>query len=253
MSSWKKASKANQKVHRERHQPENRSHLGLLEKKKDYKLRAKDHHEKKATLKLLRRRALNKNPDEFYFHMINAELSDGVHHELRKDDVHTPEQIRLMQSQDLRYITMKRTMEMKKIENLQAQLHLLDAANQTVNKHVFFVDSQEDAKDFDVAKHLDVHPSLLQRRINRIKLKDLAKMNLQNMDEEMAKNLAFQKKKMYLELAKRVEREKELGIIQQKLEIKRHLIASGDIKPQRIKPASKDAPPLYKWEYQRKK
>lgn len=252
MSTWRKAAKVNQKTHRERHQPENRAHLGLLEKKKDYKLRANYHNKKVRTLKLLKKRALQKNPDEFYFHMVNSTTVDGVHHELTKDDEHTPEQILLMQTQDLRYISLKRTMEMKKIEHLQAQLHLLDTVNQTANKHTFFVDSKEDAKNFDVAKHLNTHPSLLQRRINRLKIQDLEKM-AHDLDEDSAKKLALQKKKMYLQLAKRVEREKQLGIIQQKLEMKRHLVASGDLKPQKIKPASKNSPPVYKWEFQRKK
>ncbi|XP_067002656.1 probable U3 small nucleolar RNA-associated protein 11 [Anabrus simplex] len=253
MSSWKKASKTNQRTHRERHQPASRAHLGLLEKKKDYKLRAKDRHEKEATLKLLKKRALNRNPDEFYFHMINSRVKDGVHHELDKEDEHTPEQIQLMQTQDLKYIATKRKMESNKINRLQAQLHLIDVANNTENKHTFFVDNVKEAKKFDVATHLNTHPALLNRRTNRLQLEKLKKLSLPVLDEQLLKKAEIHKKQAYKELSKRIQREKELSIIQQKLEIKRHLQNKTDLPPKRVKPGSKDAPPIYEWPFERKR
>ncbi|XP_063228620.1 probable U3 small nucleolar RNA-associated protein 11 [Bacillus rossius redtenbacheri] len=253
MSMWKKASKTNQKVHRERHQPESRKHLGLLEKKKDYKARARDHHTKECTLKGLRKRALNRNPDEFYFHMINSRVVDGMHHELEKDDEHTPDQIRLMQTQDLRYISTRRTIEAKKIDHLQSELHMLDAANKTRNKHIFFVDTLREARKFDVVQHLETHPALLDRKINRPRLADLEKLSLPAVDEATVQAATFKKVAAYKQLKKRIDREKELSVIQRKLELKRHLHSKKEEVPKRIKPGTKTAPPVYEWKYERKR
>lgn len=59
-------------THRERAQPRARKHLGLLEKHKDYVQRAKDYHKKEDRLRALRRKAAERNPDEFYFRMTQA-------------------------------------------------------------------------------------------------------------------------------------------------------------------------------------
>ena len=93
MSSLRNAAKSQQRPYKERHQPGSRAEFGLLEKKKDYKLRAKDYNDKKATLKKLKKKALNKNPDEFYFHMVNSRTEGGVHKEKNAEETLTPEQV----------------------------------------------------------------------------------------------------------------------------------------------------------------
>lgn len=253
MSSWKKAAKSTQKTHRERHQPESRQHLGLLEKKKDYVARAKDHHDKQKTLKLLRRRALNKNPDEFYFHMINSKLEKGVHREKSKDDTSTPEQIQLMETQDIKYVAYKRNIEAKKIDKLQSQLHMIDAVNETKNKHTFFIDDSKELRDFDLAKRLDTHPALLSRRTNRPKLSRLKDMKLPEFDETLLGKIEQQKHMSYKELQKRIDRERELTVVQQKLEIQRALKDRKVTKPKLVHRGTKNAAPIYKWKYERKR
>lgn len=234
MSVWKKASKANQKTHRERHQPTTRKHLGLLEKKKDYKKRADDHNEKQATLKLLRKRALNKNPDEFYHHMINSKIENGMHFD-KETQEDTPEQIRLMKSQDLKYITTKRTQEMKKIEKLQAQLHLTGINHRKRNKHVYF------------NENLDANYTE-NNLLTKLTTEELPDINL-DLLEDAVKN----KKALYKQLSKRIERERELATIQRKIEIERHLKEKNLLKPKRLRKGNKNSAPVYVWKYERKK
>ncbi|XP_020291572.1 probable U3 small nucleolar RNA-associated protein 11 [Pseudomyrmex gracilis] len=253
MSSWKKAAKASQKTHRERHQPEARKHLGLLQKKKDYIARARDFQEKQATVKLLRKRALNKNPDEFHFHMINSQLIDGIHREKDKEDQHTPEQIKLMETQDLNYIIYKRNIETKKIEKLQSRLHMIDVANETPNRHIFFVDGDKEIKNFNPATRLNTHPALLSRRINQPTLSAIKNMKLPELDEKTIRKIEQAKHTAYKELEKRINRERELMIIQQKLEIRKALKDKTVTKPKLIKQGSKDSAPIYKWKYERKR
>lgn len=227
MSVWKKAAKANQKTHRERHQPEERKHLGLLEKKKDYKKRADDYNEKQQTLKLLRKRALNKNPDEFYYHMINSQIEDGKHFEKEKEPEETPEQLLLMRNQDVKYITFKRTLETKKIEKLQAQLHLTSVNHKVKNKHIRFGKFEQQNK--------------------------LLEYDIDDFDVDSLNKVTEKRKKLYLELAKRIKREKQLAIIQRKLEMKMHVEKKTQLRPKKIKKGSKDQARVYIWKYERKK
>ncbi|TMW40781.1 hypothetical protein DOY81_014137 [Sarcophaga bullata] len=265
MSSWKKASKSNQKVHRERHQPESRAHLGLLEKKKDYRKRARDAERKAKTLQLLHKRALNRNPDEFYHHMIRSKLHDGEHHDEEEKDESTKEQLALMETQDLKYVAMKRTMETKKIKRLQSQLHMIDFANTVPNKHLFFDDNdkKEDDEDgvvkgrvlsdMELAERLETHPSMLDRKTNRPRLKDLEKLQIPELSPEDIQKANQLKQQAYQELTKRIEREKQLAVVQQKLEMKRALQQPRLLKPKKKKRGTKDSAPVYEFKYERKK
>ena len=87
MSSLRNAVK--RVAHKERSQPKSRQHLGLLEKKKDYKVRATDFHRKEDRIKAMRQKASMKNPDEFY---LGGNNSKKVHKmENRKQKKRTTE------------------------------------------------------------------------------------------------------------------------------------------------------------------
>lgn len=158
-----------------------------------------------------------------------------------------------MQTQDLKYIAMKRTIESNKIQRLQSELHLIDAANTVRNKHTFFVDSDEQAQRFDVAERLQTHPMLLDRRTNRMRLNDLSKMQLPDVDAGTVDHLRHQRELAYKELKKRVEREKELTVAQQKMQLKRALQEKRKLKPKRIAAGTKDTAPVYQFKYERKR
>lgn len=249
MSVWKKASKANQKIHRERHQPEARKHLGLLEKKKDYTKRAQDYNEKQETIKVLRKRALNRNPEEFYHHMINAKVSrDGVHHENDKSEEHTREQIQIMETQDIRYVNMKRVEEMKRIERLQSQMHLVDVEGKPKNQHKHFFSTKNEAEIFTSKRQQDDNTGA------NYHLDALSEKLLTHLNKEDISSIKLKRENAYKELAARIRREKELSVVQQKLEVARYLqTKKKSFPPRKVQGASKNTPPVYKWKTQRKK
>lgn len=254
MSSLKNASKSRQRLHKERHQPSSRAHLGFLEKKKDYQERARNFKINKDTIRALKKRALERNPDEFYFHMINSRTEDGVHYEKPKEEESTEEQIKLMQTQDLKYIQFKRSTELKKIDKLKACHHLLDAETRPKNKHTFFLETKKDAKKFDVIKHLNTHPALIDRTFNRLTTDILKKQPIKApVDNESLEEIAKERRREYKELSNRIEREKKLLVLSQKMEMKRNLMDKKAPPSQRITAGTVDSAPVYKWKTERKK
>jgi U3 small nucleolar RNA-associated protein 11 len=97
--------------YRERSQPNARQHLGLLEKKKDYVLRARDFHKKEDAINKLKEKAAFKNPDEYYFGMAKSKTVDGVHQKRPRDEVLTADDIQGFKREDSNYLMAMQTAE----------------------------------------------------------------------------------------------------------------------------------------------
>ncbi|KAF2293176.1 hypothetical protein GH714_038758 [Hevea brasiliensis] len=105
------------RAHKERSQPHSRKKYGLLEKHKDYVVRAKAFHKKEETLRRLKEKAAFRNPDEFYFKMIKTRTVHGVHRPESQANKYTHEELMLMKTQDIGYVLQK--LQSEKKENHQ--------------------------------------------------------------------------------------------------------------------------------------
>lgn len=129
--------------------------------------------------------------------MINSELKDGRHFDKKNPhDEHSEEQIKLLQSQDYKYILYKRTMELAKMQKLRSTLHLIDHSEKPKNKHIIFVDSNEDVDNFDWKSH--------------------AEGPFHSVEGGDVKG----RQKAYRELKRREERARQLAIILEKMRLK---------------------------------
>ncbi|KAI8149454.1 small-subunit processome [Fennellomyces sp. T-0311] len=270
--------------HKERGQVSGRERLGLLEKKKDYLLRAKDYHSKQNRLKALRNKALARNPDEFYFKMISTKTKGGVHIQKRNEAL-PAEMIQLMKSQDKNYIKLQRDISKKKMEKLRDSLHFLDEdmgdedmlniygdsdddaeeAPAKKSSHIVFVDSKEQgeraedsmrsvcatAKSFDPAKHLGTRPELVNRKFNRPRVETLQKSDIIAPENAASlKELRKEREAKYKEFTSRAQREAELKRVERELEIQRAMQGKGD---KRKVGVDEHGLAIYKWKARRSK
>ncbi|KAI1433902.1 small-subunit processome [Xylaria sp. CBS 124048] len=157
MSSLRNA--VNRRVHRERDQLQDRKNrYGLLEKHKDYRLRAQDHNKKKAQLKSLRKKAEDRNEDEFYFGMLSRKgpattLStgskkwDGTVAGDRGNKALDMDVVRLLKTQDMAYIRSVRNGAMKEVRTLEERVTALggDVAAHEEEED----ENDDDGMDFD--------------------------------------------------------------------------------------------------------
>ncbi|KAL2501861.1 putative U3 small nucleolar RNA-associated protein 11 [Forsythia ovata] len=217
------------KAHKERAQPNSRKKFGILEKHKDYVQRARAYHQKEQTIQKLKEKAAFRNPDEFYFKMIKTKTVDGVHKQESQANKYTKEELMLMKTQDIGYISQKAQAEKKKIEKLTASLHFRCNSS---NKHVYYAEDREEAR--------------------QIKLKILEKGKspaVEDLPNDIKRKIAAS----YKELEDRKSRVKELDNIYADMTLQKELQKKGRKRKLRedeiVNPTSR---PVYKWRAERK-
>ncbi|EOA91535.1 hypothetical protein ACJQWK_03573 [Exserohilum turcicum] len=157
MSSMRNA--VQRRNHKERAQPLEREKWGLLEKRKDYKLRAADHREKKAKLKILSEKARDRNPDEFSFKMMSSHVDkQGRKVADRGNKALSLDVVKLLKTQDAGYIRTMLQVTRKEREELERKLvmeeqgevrALKDGERAKQGKHRVFVDNEDEQDEFD--------------------------------------------------------------------------------------------------------
>ncbi|EAW22402.1 rRNA-processing protein UTP11 [Aspergillus fischeri NRRL 181] len=154
MSSMRNAVQRRQ--HRERGQLEGREKWGILEKHKDYSLRAKDYNAKKAKLKRLQELAASRNPDEFAFGMMSAHSQKkGKHGSAARDSAAkrglSHEAIKLLKTQDAAYLRTTGERLRREIEKVEQEVRLQEGIQDALGekKDESESDIEEDDDDFD--------------------------------------------------------------------------------------------------------
>ncbi|KAI1731859.1 utp11 protein [Ditylenchus destructor] len=220
--------------------PGNQTIRGHIEKKKDWIRRARDFQEKNNKLKHLRQKAEERNPDEFHFHMVRSQVGlDGVHRELDSSEEEDTEIQKLMGDvRDLKYVNHKLALEQRKIDKLKSTLHFSEVGP-SKNTHIIFANSAEEAKNM-----LSTKSSLMNEE-----------SNVKNEDDFSDQLAEKERRRQYNELLKRMQREKELRVVSNKIELKKNLTLSkkSQLKPKLVEKGAPAKAAVYRWTYERKK
>ncbi|KAJ5774736.1 hypothetical protein N7457_009632 [Penicillium paradoxum] len=140
MSSMRNA--VQRRNHKERGQVQGREKWGLLEKHKDYTLRAKDYNAKKAKLKRLEEKVRDRNPDEFSFGMMgDKNRTQGRHGRgagTARDSAAarglSHEAIKLLKTQDKGYLRTVGERVRREIERLENEVKLQNGMDKVLGK-----------------------------------------------------------------------------------------------------------------------
>eukprot|EP01100_Stratorugosa_tubuloviscum_P003488 TRINITY_DN1849_c2_g2_i1.p1 TRINITY_DN1849_c2_g2~~TRINITY_DN1849_c2_g2_i1.p1 ORF type:complete len:267 (-),score=96.55 TRINITY_DN1849_c2_g2_i1:178-978(-) len=175
------------RVHKERSQPSFRKKFGFLEKKQDYKKRAKFYSEQKQKIKELKRKVALKNEDEYNPLMKNSKLSkDKTQIEITKK---TPNlNLDKFITREKNYINLKQNQIRKKIEKNSS----ISDHNKN-RKHKIFVDNSLKLKKFSLENYFQTPTALLSNPAARLKNEQLEKLKL-DISSDLIQSIDDQKK-----------------------------------------------------------
>ena len=203
--------------YRERGQLERRKRLGFLEKKKDYKIRAEDYHEKEKKYKNLKEAARTRNPDEFYHKMIKAKIIDGEHVQFPDDK--NLEQKLVTNTQFINLVNFKKSQLEKEAEKMKVRLQLnkniFEGGNKS--KHTLYY---EDEDEFLEEQQKEKEQEFLNKKRNLNKEED-------NEIHEEEQKLTPENKQLINTYKQRKKHIKQLEQISQGLQEQKELLKGG--------------------------
>ncbi|KAJ5578476.1 Small-subunit processome Utp11 [Penicillium hispanicum] len=154
MSSMRNA--VQRRNHKERGQLEGREKWGILEKHKDYSLRAKDYNAKQAKLKRLQEKARDRNPDEFSFGMMGDRNQRKGRHgrgTVARDSAAARglghDAIKLLKTQDQGYLRTVGERLRREIERLEREVQLQGGMDEALGRKTKQQKEEEDDDEFD--------------------------------------------------------------------------------------------------------
>jgi U3 small nucleolar RNA-associated protein 11 len=180
--------------------------------------------------------------------MINEKLKGGRHVIPQEEEKFTDDQLKVMKTQDIKYVEMKYRIERKKVERLRSGLHLI--SSQPINTHTIFVDSVEEVTNFEPADHFETEPKMVQHSYNRLTSQQLSVGPPLSHTPEAIEKAKRKCEASYRELNQRIHRSKELLRIARKMKTQKDLMAKG--KKRRITGDGK-TPRTYIWRKERKR
>ena len=217
------------KTHKERGQLTGRKKLGILEKKKDYRLRARDFERKKKKIVELQKKADLRNEDEFYFAMKNSKTVNGVHSLDRSKPENSAVSAKLAQKLDKGFLETKLAQEKHQLEKMKNNLHFIGVNSTDMTpKQTIFVDSDDELSDVNN----------LQAEMEKTKI-------------PLSKKGSKFTEKAYAELLKRKSRVETLANAVQHIELKKNIQSKG--RRYKVADPEGDRPARYRWAQERKR